>query len=95
MDLQEIPYEYFYQVVMYFVVIDTLDTLDFIIHNPEPYDANVRTKIIRVTREELATDIQRAEIAIFEFQAEWTTILKKFIENVTKHSTDRGDGFSL
>jgi len=81
-----IPDEYFYQVVMYFVVIETLQSLDFIIHNPEPYDATVRTKMIRVTREELETDIFRAQAMIFEFQVEWTQLTQQFVANVLKNN---------
>ena len=71
---------------MYFLVIDTLQSLDFIIHNPEPYDATVRTKMIRVTREELETDIFRAQAMIFEFQCEWTQLTKQFVETVLKNN---------
>ena len=79
-----IPDEYFYQVVMYFVVIDTLESLDFIIHNPEPYDERVRTKIKTVTRKELEADIFRAQAMICEFQVEWTKVMHQFVENVKK-----------
>lgn len=82
----KIPSEYFWQVVHYFVVIDTLESLDFIIHNPEPYDARVRTKIITVTREELKESILMAECAIAEFLALFTEMSAKFIEVVSKEA---------
>lgn len=82
----KIPSEYFWQVVHYFVVIDTLETLDFIIHNPEPYDERVRTKIITVTREELKNYISQAECAIFDFIALYTKLLGLFIENVKREA---------
>lgn len=71
---------------MYFLVIETLESLDFIIHNPEPYDATVRTKIIRVTREELETDIFRAQAMICEFQVEWAQLTQQFVANVLKNN---------
>lgn len=81
-----IPDEYYWQVIMYFVVIDTLESLDFIVHSPTPYDANVRTMIIRVTREELKDDIMRANMQIFEFLAEWTKLTEQFVKNVVEHT---------
>lgn len=82
----KIPSEYFWQVVHYFLVIDTLETLDFIIHNPEPFDDMVRTKTIRVTREELQEQITQAEYALCNFQGEYETALKQFVANVVAHS---------
>lgn len=82
----KIPSEYLWQVVHYFVVIDTLQSLDFIIHNPEPYDARVRTKIITVTREELKEKIIMAECAIAEFLALYNKYLLLFIEAVKKET---------
>jgi DNA-binding MarR family transcriptional regulator len=69
---------------MYFLVIESLQSLDFIIHSPHPYDERVRTKRITVTREEIATDIQQAEMAIFDFIAEFQNMTTLFIENVKK-----------
>lgn len=82
----KIPSEYFWQVIHYFLVIETLETLDFIIHNPEPYDDMVRTKTIRVTRLELQKYIMEAEVAICDFQGEYEIALKKFVLNVVEHS---------
>lgn len=82
----QIPDEYFWQVVMYFLVIETLESLSFIIHHPLPYDATVRTKIITVTREELQNDIMSAQMAVFDFMADFQKISQTFITNVKKHS---------
>lgn len=82
----KIPDDYYHQVLAYFLVIETLETLDFIVHNPEPYDANVRTMIIRVTREELKDDIMRANMQIFEFLVEWTKLTEQFVANVIQHT---------
>jgi hypothetical protein len=82
----KIPDEYYWQVIMYFIVIESLQSLDFIIHSPHPYDERVRTKRITVTREELLPDIQRAEMAIFDFIAEFKEVSTLFIENVKKYN---------
>ena len=84
--LDGIPDEYFWQVVMYFVVIDSLESLSFIVHHPMPYDASVRTKIITVTREDLESQIMSAQMAIFEFLADFQKLSEKFISNVKNHS---------
>jgi hypothetical protein len=83
----KIPSEYFWQVVHYFVVIDTLESLDFIIHNPEPHDARVRTKTITVTRAELKDKILLAECAIAEFLALYIKYLNIFIETVKREAS--------
>lgn len=74
-----IPDEYFYQVVHYFIVIDELEELDFIICNPDVYDSFFRTKIIKVTRSELERDIENAKLALSDFYTEWIEMMQKFI----------------
>lgn len=71
---------------MYFLVIESLQSLDFIIHSPHPYDERVRTRKITVTREQLLNDIQNAEIAIFDFIADFQKLTTLFIENVKKYN---------
>lgn len=82
----DIPDEYFYQVIHYFIVIESLQKLTFIIHNPLPYDASVRTKMITVTREQLESQIMSAQMAIFDFIADFQKLSEKFISNVKNHS---------
>lgn len=62
-----IPSEYLWQVVHYFVVIDTLESLDFIVANPDIPDKFYRFKIQNVTREELqeCIDIAKQDIELF------------------------------
>lgn len=74
-----IPSEYYWQVIHYFIVIDTLESLDFIISNPDIADAKYRTKIVTVTRQELASDISRAEEALAEFYGEYTEMIQIFL----------------
>lgn len=81
----KIPTEHYWQVVHYFVVIETLETLDFIVHDPAPYDVRVRTKTITVTRQELREDILRAEAAIFDYIAKLTKKIQLFVKKVEAH----------
>lgn len=77
----KIPDEYKWQVVMYFIVIDTLEELDFIICNPEIYDEDYRMHVINVKREDLQEDIQKAEDALKEFRKEWVETIKLFTKS--------------
>lgn len=74
-----IPDEYFWQVVHYFVVIDDLESLDFIIANPDMYDSFFRMKKITVTRKELTDSIEEAKSALVEFYSEWQEAIQKVI----------------
>lgn len=81
-----IPKEHYWQVVHYFIVIETLESLDFIVHDPAPYDKRVRTKILTVTRQEIREDILRAEAAIFDYIAQFTKKIQTFVNKVETHS---------
>lgn len=75
----EIPSEYFWQVVHYFIVLDDLEELDFIISNPDMYDSFFRMKKITVTREQLAERIEEAKSRLAEFYVEWNETAQKII----------------
>lgn len=75
----KIPDEYFWQVIMYFIVIDTLEELNFVICNPDVYDSYFRIKVIKVTRKELEKEIDNAKVALADFYTEWTQMMQKFI----------------
>ena len=70
-DVYKIEKLYFYQVVNYFLVIDTLEELSFMIYHPWMYDENMQQFIIKVTREDLQKDIEKAEEKISAFRATW------------------------
>ena len=74
-----IPDEYKWQVVMYFIVIDTLQFLDFIIYNPEIRDPRMRKRVITVSRSYLAEDIEKAENALVKFREEWIGTLERLV----------------
>lgn len=75
----EIPDEYFWQVVHYFVVIDTLESLDFIVANPDIWDDFFRMKKKTVTRKELAEYIEQANNDLADFYKDWTTVLNQLL----------------
>lgn len=77
--MDSIPDEYFWQVIHYFIVIDELESLDFIISNPDMHDAFFRNKVITVTRIELEKDIERAKVDLADFYTEWVAMMQKFI----------------
>lgn len=76
-DVYKIEKLYFYQVVNYFLVIDTLEELSFMIRNPDIYDKNMQTCIIKVTRDELKDDIEKAEKKLESFRKWWEELEEK------------------
>ena len=63
--LNKIPAKYKRQVLHYFVVIEDLESLDFILYNP--YYQTKPLHIITVTREELADEIEQAKAGLVKF----------------------------
>lgn len=66
----KIPDEYYWQIVHYFLVIDTLESLDFIVSNPDMHDEFFRLKKKTVYRSEFIDDIQKAKEDIVSFYTE-------------------------
>lgn len=75
----KIPDEYKYQILTYFLVIEDLEELDFIIYNPDFHLQNKRLKIITITREELKEELQQVELKLYEFRAIWIENIKKIL----------------
>ena len=67
----KIPDEYKWQVVNYFVVMEDLEELDFIIYNPDCSEEIKSLHIINVTREELQEDINKASKKLKDFKKQW------------------------
>lgn len=63
-----IPEEYFWQVVQYFIVIDSLQYLDFVIFNAQIKDKEFRVRKMRVSREMLEDDIEKAKTQLEKFK---------------------------
>lgn len=80
----KIPDEYEWQVVHYFVVLDELEQLDFVIYNPDFYSEELRIKTIVVTRESIAENIEYAKLQLAEFKEKYDKMALKFIEKVKK-----------
>lgn len=76
----KIPAEYKWQVVQYFVVMQDLEELDFVIYNPDFFIESARMKIITVTREDLLSDIETAKLSIKDFRVNWLKNIQKLIE---------------
>jgi YqaJ-like viral recombinase domain len=66
----KIPDEYYWQIVQYFLVIDTLESLDFIVSNPDMHDEFFRLKKKTVYRTDFTEDIQKAKEDIVSFYDE-------------------------
>lgn len=76
-----IPPEYKAQVLQYYIVIEDLDELDFIIYNPTVKDPEYRKIVIHTTREQFTKEIAEAKEKLSSFRIEWQEALRKFITN--------------
>jgi len=68
---ETIPDTYIWQVVHYFLVVDTLKWLDFVIYDPRIINKSMQLKIFRVTRKELQPKIDEANEKIELFKRDW------------------------
>lgn len=73
----KIPDEYRWQVVNYFMVMEDLEWLDFIIYNPDVSSEIKDIHIIRVTRNDLIEDINKAEEKLKTFRKKWEELEDK------------------
>jgi len=74
-----IPGEYIYQVVMYFICVDTLEWLDFV-----SFDDRVKAcpiHIVRVTRNELNDKINECYEALIKFNEKKTKYYNEILKN--------------
>lgn len=74
-----IPEDYLWQVVQYFIVIDSLKYLDFVIFNAQIKDKAFRVRKIRVTRAELEEEIQKAKDQLEKFKANFDAKKKELL----------------
>ena len=75
----KVPDEYFWQSIHYFICIDELEWLDFVIFNPDIYDSFFRKKVIRIYRSDILEHIEKAKTALADFYPEWTAEMQKLI----------------
>mgnify|MGYP003984281511 CR=1 FL=1 len=73
----KIPDEYKNQVINYFIVMDDLEKLYFMIYSNDTINWLPTYKIIEITREQLATEITKAEVKITKFKTEWDNLKNK------------------
>ena len=67
----KIPDEYKQQVFNYFIVMDDLEELDFIIYNPDVTEDIKDIHIITVTRDQLQSGILKSIEKVDQFKKEW------------------------
>lgn len=71
-----IPAKYQHQVLWYFIMIPTLQWLDFASYDSRNKVEPLKMKIIRVTRAELVQDLEHAERELESFRKEWVETLE-------------------
>lgn len=69
-----IPDDYLAQVIHYFIVINTLQTLDFVVYDPRIQSKKHQLYRVRVTREDLLAKILEHEQKYLMFRALWDDI---------------------
>ena len=72
----KIPDEYLWQVVHYFIVIDTLEELDFIVFNPNYVKSEKQLWIKNIKRSDLKEEIAIAEKDLKNFRKKWVKHIK-------------------
>lgn len=72
----KLPSEYKWQVVMYFIIIDGLQELDFVSYHPK-YHKEVH--IINITRESLTEDIMNAQEKLEKFIEKYNQTVMKLL----------------
>jgi len=75
----KIPDEYKWQVVNYFLIMEDLKWLDFIIYNPDVSSEIPSIHVIKVTREDLQKEIQKAEERLSSFKETWDELEDKLL----------------
>lgn len=75
----KIPSEYRAQVLQYFLVCETLEWLDFVSYDPRISLPELQVAVVRVTREELAYELEVAMDKLLSFRAKWEELTSKYI----------------
>jgi len=82
-DVYKYEKQYYWQVVHYFLVIDTLEKVTFSLYNPDIWDKDKQLHLITVTRQELQSDIDKAEKQLTSFKQDFNK-LKDLLNNEKK-----------
>lgn len=75
----KIPTEYRAQVLQYFLVCETLEWLDFVSYDPRISLPELQLSIVRVTREEIADELEVAMAKLLSFRTKWEELTSKYI----------------
>ena len=75
----KIPDEYLYQVLQYFLVLEDLEELDFVIFNPDFYIEEKKIKIKTVKRQDIQALIYISKPKIEEFRKAWLEKIKTLL----------------
>jgi putative phage-type endonuclease len=75
----KIPTEYRPQVLQYFIVCDDIEWLDFVSYDPRIELPEMQLAIVRVTRKELADEIDVATGKLKAFREKWEVLQDKYI----------------
>jgi putative phage-type endonuclease len=72
-----IPKEYKWQVVNYFLVCETLRSLDFVVYDPRIINDDLKLFVVTVTRKDMQADIDAAVERIHSFREKWKEVYDK------------------
>ena len=71
-----VPKEYKWQVVNYYLVCETLKTLDFVVYDPRIINPKLRLTVIPTKRKDFSDEIEKARQSLLNFRAEWEAVYK-------------------
>ena len=70
----KVPDEYKAQVVNYFLVMEDLQWLDFVIYNPDVSSEIPSIHVIKITRKDMQKEIDKAEWRLLDFKDKWSEL---------------------
>lgn len=73
----EVPKEYEWQVVNYFLVCDTLKKLDFVVYDPRIINEGRRVHTIKVKRKDVDNMVAEARERLVEFHKRWEEVYRQ------------------
>lgn len=78
-DSNEVPPEYWYQVLAYFLVCDTVQKVRFVSFDSRFYIEKMRLKIITVNRADVAEELGEVMEKLVQFRAEWEKLSERLL----------------
>jgi putative phage-type endonuclease len=74
MSMKTVPKEYLWQVVNYYLVCETLKTLDFVVYDPRIINPKLKLTVIPTKRKDFADEIAKAKESLVDFRKEWEAV---------------------